>query len=123
LALSRWFQIISHRYERGATLITTNRVYKHWAGIFNNDAVLTSALLDRVMHHVQTVLIEGKSYRSKNQVELQSAVALMVLGWHVCAANYRFGQALADCKNGLWVSPFLCPQSANSCHQGSSCRH
>ncbi len=30
------FQIISHRYERGATLITTNRVYKHWASIFNN---------------------------------------------------------------------------------------
>ena len=64
------FQIISHRYERGATLITTNRVYKHWAGIFNNDAVLTSALLDRVTHHAQTVLIEGKSYRSKDQIEL-----------------------------------------------------
>lgn len=64
------FQIISHRYERGATLITTNRVYKQWAGIFNNDSVLTSALLDRLSHHAQTVLIEGKSYRSKNQIEL-----------------------------------------------------
>ena len=64
------FQIISHRYERGATLITTNRVYNQWAGIFNNDAVLTSALLDRVTHHVQTVLIEGLSYRSRGQVEL-----------------------------------------------------
>jgi DNA replication protein DnaC len=64
------FQIISHRYERGATLITTNRVYKHWAEIFNNDAVLTSALLDRVTHHAQTVLIEGQSYRSRDQVEL-----------------------------------------------------
>lgn len=64
------FQIISHRYERGATLITTNRVYKQWAGIFNNDAVLTSALLDRVLHHAETVIIEGKSYRSKDQVEI-----------------------------------------------------
>jgi DNA replication protein DnaC len=64
------FQIISHRYEQGATLFTTNRVYKQWAGIFNNDAVLTSALLDRVTHHAQTVLIEGKSYRSRDQVEL-----------------------------------------------------
>ena len=64
------FQIISHRYERGSTLITTNRVYKQWAGIFNNDAVLTSALLDRLLHHAQTVLIEGKSYRSKGQVEV-----------------------------------------------------
>ena len=64
------FQIISHRYERGSTLITTNRVYKQWPGIFNNDAVLTSALLDRLLHHAQTVVIEGKSYRSKNLVEL-----------------------------------------------------
>ena len=64
------FQIISHRYERGATLITTNRTYKQWASIFKNDAVLTSALLDRLLHHAETVLIEGKSYRSKNKVEV-----------------------------------------------------
>jgi len=64
------FQILSHRYERGATLITTNRVYKQWAGIFNNDAVLTSALLDRLLHHAETVVISGKSYRSKDQIEI-----------------------------------------------------
>jgi DNA replication protein DnaC len=64
------FQIISHRYERGATLITTNRVYKQWASIFNNDSVLTSALLDRLLHHAETVRIDGKSYRSKDQVEV-----------------------------------------------------
>jgi DNA replication protein DnaC len=64
------FQIISHRYERGATLVTTNRIYKHWASIFDKDAVLTSALLDRLLHHAETVIIEGKSYRSKDQVEI-----------------------------------------------------
>ena len=64
------FQILSHRYERGSTLITTNRVFKQWASIFNNDAVLTSALLDRLLHHVETVRIEGKSYRSKDQIEI-----------------------------------------------------
>ena len=47
-----------------------NRVYKQWASIFNNDAVLTSALLDRLLHHAETVRIEGKSYRSKDQVEI-----------------------------------------------------
>ncbi|HET9644224.1 MAG TPA: IS21-like element helper ATPase IstB [Burkholderiaceae bacterium] len=64
------FQIISYRYERGATLITTNRIYKHWASIFDNDAVLTLALLDRLLHHAETVIIEGKSYRSKDQIEI-----------------------------------------------------
>jgi len=63
------FQIISRRYERGSILITSNRVFKKWAEIFNNDATLTSALLDRLLHHAETVLIEGKSYRMKDQVE------------------------------------------------------
>jgi len=64
------FQIISRRYERGAIVITSNRVFKKWAEIFNNDATLTSALLDRLLHHAETVLIEGKSYRMKDQVEV-----------------------------------------------------
>ena len=63
------FQIISHRYERGATIITSNRVYKKWPEIFNNDSTLTSALLDRLLHHAETVIIEGKSYRMKDQIE------------------------------------------------------
>jgi len=46
-----------------------NRAYKHWAQIFNNDSTLTSAILDRVMHHVDTVVIEGKSFRMKDEVE------------------------------------------------------
>jgi DNA replication protein DnaC len=63
------FQIISERYERAPIVITTNRAYMHWAQIFNNDSTLTSAILDRVMHHVDTVVIEGKSFRMKDEVE------------------------------------------------------
>ena len=63
------FQVISQRYEHGALIITTNRVYKHWPEIFNNDSTLTSALLDRLLHHAETVLIEGKSYRMKDKIE------------------------------------------------------
>lgn len=63
------FQIVSGRYERNPTIITTNRVYKRWAEIFNNDSTLTSALLDRLLHHAETVIIEGKSFRMKEQIE------------------------------------------------------
>lgn len=63
------FQVISERYERGAILLTTNRAYKHWSEIFNNDSTLTSALLDRLLHHAETALIDGKSYRMKDQIE------------------------------------------------------
>ena len=63
------FQIISARYERSSTILTTNKVFKHWAEIFNNDSALTSALLDRLLHHAETVVIEGKSYRMKDQID------------------------------------------------------
>ncbi len=63
------FQIISQRYERGSIIVTSNRVFKKWPEIFNNDSTLTSALLDRLLHHAETVLIEGKSYRMKDQIE------------------------------------------------------
>lgn len=63
------FQVVSERYERGAVVLTTNKAFKHWPAIFNNDSGLTSALLDRVMHHSEVVVIEGKSYRMKDRVE------------------------------------------------------
>ena len=63
------FQIISQRYERGATIITSNRAYKQWPEIFNNDSTLTSAFLDRLLHHAETMLLDGKSYRMKDQIE------------------------------------------------------
>ena len=64
------FQIISQRYERAPMVITTNRVYKHWAPIFNNDSTLTSAILDRLLHHVDTVIIEGKSFRTNGEIDV-----------------------------------------------------
>jgi len=63
------FQIISQRYEQGSIIITTNRVFKEWPEIFNNDSTLTSALLDRLLHHTEAVVIEGKSYRMKDAVK------------------------------------------------------
>jgi DNA replication protein DnaC len=63
------FQVISLRYEQGAIVITSNRAYKEWPKIFNNDSTLTSAILDRRLHHAETVVIEGKSFRMKGKIE------------------------------------------------------
>jgi DNA replication protein DnaC len=63
------FQVFSQRYETGSTILTTNEAYKKWAKIFNNDATLTSAVLDRLLHHAETITIEGKSYRMKDQIQ------------------------------------------------------
>lgn len=63
------FQVISERYERGSIVLTTNQPYKSWPKVFNNDATLTSAVLDRLLHHADTVVIDGKSYRMKDQIQ------------------------------------------------------
>jgi len=63
------FQVFSLRYEQGAMVITSNRAFKDWPEIFNNDSTLTSAILDRVLHHAETVVIEGKSYRMRDKIE------------------------------------------------------
>lgn len=64
------FQVISHRYEKGSIAITSNRAYKDWPEIFNNDSTLTSAILDRLLHHADTIVIEGKSFRMKEHADV-----------------------------------------------------
>jgi DNA replication protein DnaC len=62
------FQVISKRYERGSIIITTNRPFKQWPRIFDNDSTLTSAILDRLLHHGQVSLIDSRSYRMKDRI-------------------------------------------------------
>jgi DNA replication protein DnaC len=62
------FQVISQRYERGSIVLTTNKPFKQWASVFNNDSTIASAVLDRLLHHAETIVIEGSSYRMKDQL-------------------------------------------------------
>jgi DNA replication protein DnaC len=55
--------------HQGSVIITCNRAFKDWPEIFNNDSTLTSALLDRLLHHTETIVIEGKSYRMKEVIK------------------------------------------------------
>jgi DNA replication protein DnaC len=62
-----FFQVISKRYERGATIVTSNLVFSQWSGIFANDKVVTTAILDRLLHHSHVINILGDSYRLKEK--------------------------------------------------------
>ena len=62
---SDFFDVISKRYERGSTIITTNKSFEQWNDIFS-DSILSSAILDRVVHHSRIFRINGPSYRAKN---------------------------------------------------------
>ncbi len=62
---SDFFDVISKRYEKGSTIITTNKSFEQWNDIFS-DSILSSAILDRVVHHSRIFRINGPSYRAKN---------------------------------------------------------
>jgi DNA replication protein DnaC len=55
------FELLSQRYERGATLITSNLSFDEWTETFGSER-LTGALLDRLTHHVPILEMNGASY-------------------------------------------------------------
>ena len=66
---NHFFQIISKRYEKGSTIITSNLVFSKWKQVFGGDKIVTTAILDRVLHHSHIINIQGDSYRLKEQKE------------------------------------------------------
>ncbi len=61
-----FFQLIARRYEKGSMVITTNQVVTQWGTVFG-DEVLAAAILDRLLHHSFTLMIQGESYRLKQK--------------------------------------------------------
>lgn len=66
-----FFQLINARYEKGAMILTSNRGFAEWGEVFGN-AVVATALLDRLLHHSVVIHIEGASYRLRQHVDLLS---------------------------------------------------
>lgn len=61
-----FFQLVTARYERGSTILTSNKSFGDWGATFG-DAVLATAVLDRLLHHATVINIRGESYRLKER--------------------------------------------------------
>jgi len=61
-----FFEIVSRRYEKGSIIITSNRSISEWDKVFI-DKTLTTAVVDRLMHHCQVIEIKGESFRFKRK--------------------------------------------------------
>ena len=75
-----FFQVIAARYERGSLIVTSNLSFGQWDSTFAQDATLTAALLDRLLHHAHIVPISGESYRLKHQRKAGMVQALAAAG-------------------------------------------
>ena len=61
------FQVVAARYEVGSIVITTNRPFREWGKLFDVDNTLATALIDRLMHHGEGIVIQGDSYRMRDK--------------------------------------------------------
>ena len=60
------FKVINHRYERGSTLITSNKSIREWPEMLAGDEVLATAILDRLLHYCHVLQIDGRSFRLRD---------------------------------------------------------
>jgi DNA replication protein DnaC len=70
---SLFFRLVSYRYRRGSTAITTNKGVKDWPGILAGDEALATAIRDRLLHKSVVLNIRGRSYRVQDLEKLLSA--------------------------------------------------
>jgi DNA replication protein DnaC len=68
---SLFFRLVSYRYRRGSTAITTNKSVKDWPGILAGDEALAAAVLDRLLHKSVVLNVRGRNYRLQ---ELEKAL-------------------------------------------------
>lgn len=64
-----FFQLMSRRYERNSTVMTSNKGFEEWGEVLG-DEVMAAALIDRVLHHCHIVNIRGNSYRMRQHTEV-----------------------------------------------------
>jgi DNA replication protein DnaC len=61
------FQVVAARYETGSIVLTTNRPFREWGTLFDMDNTLATALIDRLMHHGEAIVIQGDSHRMRDK--------------------------------------------------------
>ena len=71
-AANMLFQLINKRYEKNSTIITINKPFSKWGELFG-DNMIANAILDRLLHHSHVINITGKSYRTKDILELDNS--------------------------------------------------
>ncbi|MCB7457124.1 ATP-binding protein, partial [Sutterella wadsworthensis] len=73
------FKLINMRYEHRSILITSNKSASEWAQVLG-DTAMTTAILDRLLHHSKVILMQGESYRML-QAQKESVLQETQIEW------------------------------------------
>lgn len=64
-----FFQLVNHLYERSSIILTSNKSPDQWSELMGDEGI-TTAILDRLLHRVEVIHMDGDSYRMKNRQHL-----------------------------------------------------
>jgi DNA replication protein DnaC len=67
-AAALFFALVSSRYERRSLIVSSNKTFSAWAEIFG-DPVAVAAMVDRLVHHAEVIVLKGDSYRLQGKRE------------------------------------------------------
>lgn len=70
-----FFQLVNQCYEYRSVLITSNKLFNEWGVYFGNQTIAT-AILDRLLHHAEAIVINGDSYRLKDKIKTKEKISL-----------------------------------------------
>lgn len=62
-----WYDLLAGRYERGATIVTSNKSMPQWGDVIGGDTTLMMAIIDRLLHHGEVYYLRGSSYRLRGK--------------------------------------------------------
>jgi DNA replication protein DnaC len=65
-AAALFFALVSSRYERSSLIVSSNKTFSAWTEIFG-DAVAVAAMVDRLVHHAEVIVLKGESFRLKGK--------------------------------------------------------
>ncbi len=107
------FQMVSRRYEKGSIIVTSNKSFGEWGQVFG-DAVLASAILDRLLHHCEVISINGPSYRLKDHVspkggDQNRSSEVRRTYTFACTSCYIFGSTRTPLSFRPTTRPLLVP--------------
>ena len=66
-AANLFFQFVSARYERASMVLSSNKAFARWGETFGGDDTAAAAMIDRLVHHAEVVVLKGDSYRLRGR--------------------------------------------------------
>ena len=115
------YEVISGRYEKGATIVTSNKSLANWGDLVGGDTALMMALVDRLLHHGEVFYLRGTSYRMRGKEQIAIAAVANALSTTTVVNGTDQGRPAMkeEVKESVMTTVVEAEQQTNQAERGS----